>query len=361
MSERGHEPALPIGEVQDAVDVRLRQPVEEGRVGAVAVARILQRPSAARLEFEVLVLAIGDTPVDLDEARLKPLLQFRQMHLDGLIQKRQPGVDDELFPVVAPPIVVDEIVFHAPEADAVTAEDVARLDAVAEMPVEEELVAIRQQPAAVTVSLKEVAPHFLRNPAQRNVLLFVGSERPSGGGGFFHEPDRFEQRSLRCRPGERDALQDGANVDFESLRRFVDMLPLERRFVEPRVGGHAVGHGLQPIGGQHREGISAYLLERRIARNAFVREVFKHFAALRHVVVDGRPEGMHEILRSCLCVIRLLSDVMKQALDQVIVQLPVAMLNETEQIHINGRTAHPPELVRRVIIHERGIVPDVFL
>ena len=50
-----------------------------------------------------------------------------------------------------------------------------------------------------------------------------------------------------------------------------------------------------------------------------------------------------------------------QALDQVVVQFLVAVLNEAEKIDIDRGFAQLPELVHRVIIHERGVIPDVFM
>ena len=53
-------------------------------------------------------------------------------------------------------------------------------------------------------------------------------------------------------------------------------------------------------------------------------------------------------------------DVMNQTMNQVVVKLPVALLNEAEKINMNNGLAQLPEPVHRVIIHERGIVADVF-
>ena len=65
MRECAHEPVLSVREAQNAVDIGLRQLVEERMVRLFVIARILQRPAAISLELEVRVRSRGDAPVDL--------------------------------------------------------------------------------------------------------------------------------------------------------------------------------------------------------------------------------------------------------------------------------------------------------
>ena len=64
------------------------------------------------------------------------------MLLDRLLEDIQSCLDNQ--PVfVLPLFIIDEIVFHAAEPNAVAAEHVACFQAMTQMPVEEEFIAIR--------------------------------------------------------------------------------------------------------------------------------------------------------------------------------------------------------------------------
>src|ERR1700693_2642277 len=135
MGKSVHEPALTVCKVQNAADIRLRQLIKERVVRRFAVAGILQGPArvtAVRLDLEVLILPRGDAPVDLGDARLKLFFQLRQMLLDRLLEAIQSGLGNQRI-LVPPLLVVEEIIFHAAEPDAVAAEDIACLQAVAQM------------------------------------------------------------------------------------------------------------------------------------------------------------------------------------------------------------------------------------
>src|ERR1035441_10719531 len=80
--------------------------------------------------------------------------------------------------LVPPLLVIDEIIFHAAEADAVAAEDVTGLHAVVQMPIQKKLVAIGKQPLAVVfVPLIGVAPRLFGNPPHRDILFPAGGDR----------------------------------------------------------------------------------------------------------------------------------------------------------------------------------------
>jgi len=93
-------------------------------------------------------------------------------------------------------LLVNEIVVDAAEADAVAAENIARLQAVAKLAVKEELVAIRQQPAMGTVLVVETALHPFRNPAQRQVLLLVRGQWLTVAGGLLQKFHLLDERVI---------------------------------------------------------------------------------------------------------------------------------------------------------------------
>ena len=92
---------------------------------------------------------------------------------DRLAQDIQSCLGDQLFLAGAPQLLIDEIVINTSEPDAVATKDIASFHAVTELAIEEELVAIRKQLAAVAVLLVKIALHPFRNPAQWDVLFLV--------------------------------------------------------------------------------------------------------------------------------------------------------------------------------------------
>src|SRR5260370_6930944 len=69
---------------------------------------------------------------------------------DRLAQDIQSCLGDQLFLAGAPQLFIDEIVINTSEPDAVATKDIASFHAVTELTIEEELVAIRKQLAAVS-------------------------------------------------------------------------------------------------------------------------------------------------------------------------------------------------------------------
>src|SRR5678815_2004890 len=282
-----HKSALPLCKMQDAVDIRLRQLVKERMVGRFVIAGIFQCPACVTtvgLDLEVGILPCRDAPVDLGKARLKLLLQCRQVLLNRLLEHVKPYLRNQRF-FVLPLLIINEIVLYAPKPDTVAAKDIASFQAVAELAVEETFVAILEQLPAVAILFVKITLHLFRHPCQGNILLLIGSQRLAASGRFLKEADGFDEGIICCRSGELDTMQHGAEIDLHPLSSFVEVLPLECRLVESRVGGQVCGYGIQPGGGQHGKGFAPYLLERRAAGNATVREELEYLSTLQQVLI----------------------------------------------------------------------------
>lgn len=79
MLESLYKVALLVDKMQHAGDIHLRQRIKKRMVHRVAAARIRQTPAclpAAFFDFEVIILAAGNAPVDLSKARFKLLRQL---------------------------------------------------------------------------------------------------------------------------------------------------------------------------------------------------------------------------------------------------------------------------------------------
>src|SRR5580704_8354436 len=149
--------------------------------------------------------------------------------------------DIQLFLAGAPQLLIDEIVINTSEPDAVATKDIASFHAVTELAIEEELVAIRKQLAAVAVLLVKIALHPFRNPAQWDVLFLVAAQSLATSKRLLQELHGLNERIIRCRRRKLDALKNGAEIDLEALRGFVEMLPFESLLIEARVSGQVFG------------------------------------------------------------------------------------------------------------------------
>src|SRR5258708_39852593 len=93
------------------------------------------------------------------------------MFPDRLAQEIQTCLGDQLFLAGAPQLLIDEIVINTSEPDAVATKDIASFHAVTELAIEEELVAIRKQLAAVSLPLLKKALSLFWKPPQLVVLF----------------------------------------------------------------------------------------------------------------------------------------------------------------------------------------------
>src|SRR5271166_2340918 len=188
-----------------------------------------------------------------------------QMLPDRLAQDIQSCLGDQLFLAGAPQLLIDEIVINTSEPDAVATKDIASFHAVTELAIEEELVAIRKQLAAVAVLLVKIALHPFRNPAQWDVLFLVAAQSLATSKRLLQELHGLNERIIRCRRRKLDALKNGAEIDLEALRGFVfvEMLPFERLLIEARVSGQVFGHGIHPCRVQYSKGFPPHIFERQ--------------------------------------------------------------------------------------------------
>jgi hypothetical protein len=142
MGERIHEPALAVGEAQDAADIGLRELIEKRVVDRFAVAGVLECPSdPSRFQVEMPIFSCRDAPIDFGDACLKLFFKVFQVCLDRLLENFQSRLGNELV-LIRPLVITEQIVLHTAEPDAVAAVDIACFQTVAQVPVQEKFIAI---------------------------------------------------------------------------------------------------------------------------------------------------------------------------------------------------------------------------
>src|SRR5262245_49298647 len=83
--------------------------------------------------------------IDSHQALLQLVLQVREMVPNGRGEAGQAGLGEELDFVVLPAILRDEVILETAKTDTVAAEDIASFEAMAEEPIDQELIAIGEE------------------------------------------------------------------------------------------------------------------------------------------------------------------------------------------------------------------------
>ena len=92
----------------------------------------------------MLVLARGDALIHLGETGFQTRCEFSQMLPDRLLQARQAHARHARA-LLPPSLVVHQVILETPEAYAITTEDIAGFEPVAQQTIHQKLIAIRQE------------------------------------------------------------------------------------------------------------------------------------------------------------------------------------------------------------------------
>ena len=148
---------------------------------------------------------------------------------------------------------------------------------------------------------------------------------------------------------------------FKLRGQAIDMFPLKGRFVESGILGDVVGDEIEFLSLQNGKCLGLDLMEGYMRCNIGCREQFEDLASLLQVLVALVAVLIHLVLCGLFRAIGLLSDVRKQAVDQMVMESLIAVVDKTEQIDTDGPLLQLLQPEDRVIRHQRGIVFDTFI
>jgi hypothetical protein len=355
------EPAAPVDEMDDAADVHLPEPIEDGMIHGFAARRIAERPTDLRTaprDLKVVVLTGGDPLVDLAQAAFQRLLQRPELLGDRIGQPCQAGVDQQLLPL--PPLsIVQEVVLEAAKTDTVSAEDLAGFEAVAEQPVDQELVAVDERTFGTAGVLGiEIALERVRDHAAGERVCGEMAERfalPECGLEELHRRDP----GIAGRGGaELDGEQEGSQVAFELERQPVEMVPLEGGLVEACLRDEVIRDEVELGTFEDPERLLPDVLERGLGGDAGIREEFQDLPGPVQVLVPLDAGGIHPVLGGRLRGVGVPPDVINQAVDQIVVQAPEAMVGEGQQVDPHEVLVELLQPEDRVVRGQRRIIRD---
>ena len=137
------------------------------------------------------------------------------MLLDRLHEERQTSVGHERILGLPSPII-PQVIFETPEADTVSAEEIACFEAVAPQEIDQKLIAVREEASlAARILSIQVAFEGLRYEAGRERVSGIVTKRPAF---LIRRPQKMHSRDQGGvgRGGtEIDREEDGAHMAFQ--------------------------------------------------------------------------------------------------------------------------------------------------
>ena len=103
------------------------------------------------------------------------------------------------------------------------------------------------------------------------------------------------------------------------------------------------------------------VLERGLGRNAGVREEFQDLPGLVQVLVSLDAVGIHPLLGGHFSRVGVPPDVMNQTVDQIIIQTPVAMVGEGQQVDLHEVLVELLQPEDCVVRGQRRIIRDALV
>ena len=118
-------------------------------------------------------------------------------------------------------------------------------------------------------------------------------------------------------------------MPFKLRRQFIDMCPLKGGFVEFDVGGDMVGDEVDVGSVQNPEGLGSHLVEGGLTGNACIGKEFENLRRFVQLLVALAPLLIHLLFAIFLRRFTILPDVVDEALNQIVMQALVAMIDKT--------------------------------
>ena len=177
------------------------------------------------------------------------------MLLDGLGQDGRARLRQQpLF--LLPLLIIQQVVFEAPEAQTLAAEEIPRFETVAEEPIDQKFIAVWAQ-ALVALGIGRIQVAFERLPdtADRDLLHRVLTERFAALPGRREKVDRVQHRMAGGGRGELDRQEHRAQMPLELRGQGIDVVPVKGRFVNVRRAGEVVGNAGEVVAGENPKGV----------------------------------------------------------------------------------------------------------
>lgn len=258
----------------------------------------------------------------------------------------------------SPSVLRNQVFIEAAETQRIADVDVAGFQPIAEQPVHEELIFIGMDDAvAIPVLLVEVGFHPLRDECLRHLIEAVPAEALAIVEALSQKRDRLHQVVVLTVSGERQLEQQRSQMLFKRESERSDELPFDRCCIEA-MGADVLRRPRKLCALQNAEGPPLDLAEGNRIGDAVVEEHAQNLPDMLDAFVAFLLEGEDLLLHALLGGGIHLADMVDQAVDQIVVDLPVALPQKAQEIEARHAGGQLLQLLYRVVIDERGIVSD---
>ena len=115
---------------------------------------------------------------------------------------------------------------------------------------------------------------------------------------------------------------------FKLMGQLIDVLPMERGFIESDVSRDMVRNKVELVGLKNPKGLGLHLIEGRVRWNTLVGKEFEHLACLVQVLVVFSAVFMHLVLGHLFGLIAIASDMINQAAQPVVMEFLIPMIHK---------------------------------
>jgi hypothetical protein len=150
-------------------------------------------------------------------------------------------------------------------------------------------------------------------------------------------------------------------VSFEPRSHPVDVLPLKRGLIETCFCNHVIRQGVQARWVQNLKCFTSYLTERFAFGNAAIGKKPKYLAGLWQICVTYDAPSIYLLFCGGPGLIAVSPHVINQALNQIVVQFLVTVMNEAQEVDKHDPFTQLAKPVNGVIAHQGSVVFDVLV
>jgi hypothetical protein len=302
----------------------------------------------------------GNPLIHLHQPALQVLFEPGQLLLNGLLEEWEPRASDQGV-LLLPALIVQQIVFKTAKADTVSAEDVSGLQPSAEKQIDQKLIAVGAQALLISRLLGiEIALHLGWEPAERKGRGGLLTEGASLSPHRLQKLDGLQEGTVGRGRGEIDSQQDRSEMALKLGSQTINMVLLKGGFVEVALRRDMVGNHIQLLAFENLKGGGLDVLEGRLGGNTLVGKEFEDVSGFGEVLVAFHPSGIHPLLGGGVRRVHVLSDVMNQAVEHMVMEALIPVVHKTQEVQRPQPDIEALQPVDRIIRHQRGIVFDTF-
>lgn len=209
----------------------------------------------------MLIFAVDNPLIQRHQLGLELLLERGEVLMDGVGQAGLPGLLHQAV-LLLPGRSADQVILETVEAHAVAAEQIARLQRIAQLAVDQHLIAVKDEPfLACAIAGIQLAPQPHRHELGCDRLRRQLPQRAALGEGGLQALHGGHERRIRARGMPLSRQEQQPEMALQALGLAFDMRPLHRDVIHVQIGTDILRERLVLLPVQDGEGPRAHALK----------------------------------------------------------------------------------------------------